>query len=210
MFHASRKIVANKDKLDVAFDNLKLKNIKTLEWSFLEEYCFVMEPLATSLDLLQGEKTCFLGYVAPTIIALRLKLIQSTHLVYCKPLAFSIVRNLEKRFHYLFDLELPKSKPFVLSAISLPKFKLSWVVPVRHLEMSKILFLSECNLLNITENNFDVSNESDDNECSDHEFYDILSGDYFVQNARPFKSNAKSTNLASVQAFSYFDTKKKI
>jgi len=96
MFHAVKKVVANKEKLGVAFDNLKLKKIKTLEWSFLEEYYFVMEPLATSLDLLQGEKTCFLGYVAPTVIALRLKLIQATHSVYCKPLAFSIVLSLEK------------------------------------------------------------------------------------------------------------------
>lgn len=208
MFHAVRKVVANKEKLGVAFDNLKLKKIKTLEWSFLEEYCFVMEPLATSLDLLQGENTCFLGYVAPTIIALRLKLIQATHLVYCKPLAFSIVLSLEKRFNYLFDLELSKSKPFILSAISLPKFKLGWV-PARHLEICKKLFLSECNLLNITENNFDMSNESDDSECSDHEFYDILSGDGYVHDVRPSKSNAKSTNLASVQALSYFDTKKK-
>lgn len=40
MFHAVRKVVANKEKLGVAFDNLKLKKIKTFEWSFLEEYFF--------------------------------------------------------------------------------------------------------------------------------------------------------------------------
>jgi len=108
----------------------------------------------------------------------------------------------------LFDLELSKSKPFILSAISLPKFKLGWV-PARHLEMCKKLFLSECNLLNITEHNFDTSNESDVSECSDHEFYDIISGDCSVQDVRPLKSNAKSKNLASVQALSYFDAKKK-
>jgi len=34
---------------------------------FLEEYCRVMEPLATATDKLQGEKKSFLGYVAPTI-----------------------------------------------------------------------------------------------------------------------------------------------
>jgi hypothetical protein len=52
------------------------------------------------------------------------------------------------------------------------------------------LSLPECNLLNITENNFEISNESNDNECNNHEFYDILSRDYFVQDVRPLESNA--------------------
>lgn len=31
----------------------------------------IMSPLAISLDILQGEKMCFLGLVAPTIITLK-------------------------------------------------------------------------------------------------------------------------------------------
>lgn len=208
MFHAVKKVVINKEKLSISFDKLKFKKLKIIEWTFLEEYCLVMEPLATSLDLLQGEKTCFLGYVAPTIIALRLKLIQSTHLIYCKPLALSIIFNLEKRFNYLFDLELSKSKPFILSAISLPKFKLSWI-PVRYLHMCKKLFIAECNSLYLIENNSEINNDSE--ESSD-DFFQILGGESSLEDLTPLnkiKRNLKSTNLASVQALSYFDTKKK-
>jgi len=81
----------------------------------------------------------FFRVVAPTVIALSLKLIQATHLFYCKPLAFSIDLSLEKRFNYLFDLEFSKSKPFILSAISLPKFKLGWVPTFRNVQ--KIIFV---------------------------------------------------------------------
>lgn len=57
------------------------------EWTFLEEYSKIMEPLAVALDKLQGEKTSFLKYVAPTIIVLKRLLIQSKHLQYRKLLS---------------------------------------------------------------------------------------------------------------------------
>lgn len=210
MYFAVKKVITNKEKLLVAFDELKLNKLKQSEWAFLDEYCLIMEPLATSLDLMQGEKNCFLGYVAPTIVALRLKLIQSTHLIYCKPLVFSIIKSLEERFKHIFDLTLTKSKPFILSAISHPKFKLSWL-PSRYLAVCKQLFITECNLQYSIENRTD-ENGSDDNENSDHEFYQILSGDISLENQISFQGSnniSKNTNIASVQALSYLDTKKK-
>ncbi|KAL5245976.1 hypothetical protein ACI65C_013384 [Semiaphis heraclei] len=110
LFFAVKKVLIHKDKLLNVFEELKLKKLKKSELKFLEEYCLVMEPLALALDKLQGEQSCFLGFVAPTIIALRLKLIQLTHLIYCKKLAHLLIVSLEKRFIYLFDLEHPKSK----------------------------------------------------------------------------------------------------
>jgi len=59
IFFAAKKIVSYKDKLVSTFDDLKLSKLTLNEWSFLEEYCSVMEPLAISLDKLQGEKTYF-------------------------------------------------------------------------------------------------------------------------------------------------------
>jgi len=106
-----------------------------------------MEPLELSLDILQGERSIFLGYVVPTIIALRLKLIQATHLQYCRPLSLLIIVSLEKRFDYIFKLETPKSRTFILASISHPNFKLNWV-PVRYTNLCKKLFISECDKIN--------------------------------------------------------------
>ncbi|CAI6346004.1 unnamed protein product [Macrosiphum euphorbiae] len=129
-----------------------------------------MEPLAISLDKLQNEKTCFLGYVIPTIIALRLKLLNSTSSVYCKPLSLLIVQSLEKRFQFVFDLEHLKSKPYILSSISHPKFKLN-CIPLKFMSVCKKLFLSECNSLNLSSNNLDSNVEPVDNDGGD--FYNI-------------------------------------
>lgn len=141
LFFAVKKVLVNEDKLVSAFYDLKINKLKSSEWKFIEKYCLVMEPLATSLNKLQDEKSCYLGYVAPTIISLRLKLIQFTHLIYCKPLSFLIINSLENRFHYLFDLECSKSKVFILSSITHPKFKISWVL-ARFLNQCKKLFVS--------------------------------------------------------------------
>jgi len=104
-FDAVKKIIAHKETVKSSFTELKLEQLTKKNWVFLEEYCAVMEPLAISLDKLQAEKSCFLGYVAPTIISLRLLLIQKTNLIYCRPLALSIIKSLEKRFDFIFDLE---------------------------------------------------------------------------------------------------------
>lgn len=84
-----------------------------------------------SLDKWREEKSCFLGYVIPTFSALRLKLVSSTHLLYCRPLALLIIQSIEKRFDYIFNLEHIKSKPFILVTVSHLKFKLSGI-PARY------------------------------------------------------------------------------
>jgi hypothetical protein len=169
-----------------------------------------MGPLAMALDKLQGEKSCFLGYVAPTIIALRLKLIQFTHLVYCKRLAHLLIVSLEKRFSYLFDLENSKSKAFILASISHPKFKLSWA-PVRYLSLCKKLFISECDILNSIEITSSGTNNSGDDETdgSDSEFYQILNGNTRFEESTELSRSVKNTNISSVQALSYLECKKK-
>lgn len=102
-------------------------------------------------------------------------MIQSTHLTYCKPLVLLIIISIEKRLNYLFDLEHPKSKA---SFISHPNSKLSWV-STRFMNLckkKKKLFLSKCDFMTLIENNYGLNNKSDDeNDCSDNEFYKILS-----------------------------------
>jgi len=77
-------------------------------------------------------------------------LIQASHLTHCRPLSLLVIKSLEKRFDYIYKLETPPSKTFILASISHPNFKLNWV-PVRYQKLCKQLFLSECDKINAVE-----------------------------------------------------------
>lgn len=141
-----KKILAYKNKLNTVFEKLKLQKLRNNEIEFLEEFVMIMAPLATSIDILQGEEMSILGLVAPTLIVLRNKLKNCIHLTYCNPLATGIVLNLEKRFKHVFELDHSNSRIYVLSAISFPRFKLNWI-PEAYVELCKDLFLKEVFIL---------------------------------------------------------------
>lgn len=209
-FDAIKKIISHKKTVISSFSNLKLQQLNKKEWAFLEEYCLVMESLAISLDKIQAEKSCFLGYVAPTIITLRLLLIQQTNLTYCRCLALQIIKSLEKRFSFILDLENIKSKPYIIASISHPKFKLLWIPP-RFLTACKNIFLSECNFMNSVSNSDFKENENDSAD-SDEEFYGILKQNKYSLNhstAESAQTNNDDSNDATVQALSYLDSKNK-
>lgn len=215
-YDATKKILEHKKKLVTLFDILNLQKLNSSEWLFLEEYCTLLEPLANSLDKLQGEKHNYLGYVAPTLIVLRKLLIQSTNLKHCRPLCLSLITSLEKRFNYIFDLSDPKSKTYIIASISHPKFKLSWV-PVRYKNLCKNIFLNECETISITIEN--KLPELTDNEDSDSDgFFNNLSEHSTININSPTQTqhydstddnNIRVSNAASVQALTFLNSKKK-
>jgi len=214
-YDAIKKILEHKKKIMTLFDILKLNKLKGNEWVFLEEYCLLLEPLANSLDKLQGEKHNYLGFVAPTLIVLRKLLIQSTNLKHCRPLCLSLISSLEKRFNYVFDLSDPKSKTYIIASISHPKFKLSWV-PVRYTNLCKNIFLNECEIISATIEN--KSSGSTDNEDSDSDgFFNSLSERSTIDICTPAQSQdndstedtIRVSNAASVQALTFLNSKKK-
>ncbi|KAL4083950.1 hypothetical protein QTP88_029266 [Uroleucon formosanum] len=214
----SKKILFYKEKLIPVFEELKLNKLKTTEWLFLKEYCEVMEPLASALDKLQGEKRSYLGYVAPTILSIRLFLLNSTNRRgYCKPLSLCIIQNLEKRFDYLFNLSSSKSKAFILASISHPKFKMNWV-PVRYKNVCRNLFIDECNtlsaIINSSPNSGSSSEEND--ESDDDKFYNNLLENSSPENCIDDNTNEsqcsnerRNTNLSGIQSSSFLNSKKK-
>lgn len=204
MYDAVHKVVTNKQNLVLVFNELKIKKMKKNEWSFLEEYCKVMSPLAISLDKLQGERSCHLGFVAPTILALRLLLIQMNNFVHCRPLCFNIISSLEKRFDYILDLKKVKSKSFILSAISHPKFKLSWV-PDRYKSYCKQIFFDEIYLINTDKDAVLNTDENVDSDNSDQEFFQVLS-----ENCLDVDIDIQSNhNCINAQAMEYLNSKNK-
>ena len=89
--------------------------------AFLKEYIDVMAPVAASLDILQGEQNCSLGYVLPTLTVLKGKL-QKVTVKHTRPLRDALLRGIDSRFANLFC-----DKEFLMAAVTHPMFKLAWI-----------------------------------------------------------------------------------
>lgn len=144
MYRAVQRLVELSNKLTQIFDELNLPKLNKCEIEFLKEYSQTMEPLASTLDCLQGDLNSFLGMLLPKLIQLRnrLKRMLTDSLQFCSPLANAQLRGIEKRFKDLLALDLqntcdPLVKEAVLAAISHPLYKLKWVPPERRDEFSQ-------------------------------------------------------------------------
>jgi len=62
------------DQLTDICGKLGVTKLHPHEVTFLREYVEVLQPLSHSIDLLQGEKRCYLGFLIPTILSLKSKL----------------------------------------------------------------------------------------------------------------------------------------
>jgi hypothetical protein len=92
-----------------------------------------MEPLAVTLDQLQGDQNCFNGMLLPNLVQLRrqLNVYAGEQLIYCTPLVKCILTGLETRYNSMFnfDLSVPEAKDAIFAGVSHPQFKLKWVPP---------------------------------------------------------------------------------
>lgn len=104
-------------------ESLQKPKLKASEFEFLEEYRRVMEPLVKSIDLLQGEENCFLGFILPTLFQIIRTLHFLPHLVYCEPLKNAILSGIPRRFNHILNSKNDSSKSYVFATISLSKFK---------------------------------------------------------------------------------------
>lgn len=120
------------DKIRQVCTKLNLPKLKVIELEFLEEYAKVTEPVARELDMLKGDKNCFLGALLPTLIALRKKMIdlkQNHSIKHAQALVETILDGLDNRFGHAFKMKLsrPRFKELAIARRISPCSKCRWI-----------------------------------------------------------------------------------
>ena len=178
-YDSVKKIISSEAELTDLCKALNLPSFLHSEIQFLKEYIVVMAPMAASLDILQGEQQCTLGYVLPTLTVLKKKLGQTTSR-HVRPLQLSLLQGLNKRFGSLFT-----DKSFLLAAISHPKFKIAWCDdPAIRAQCTQLLENAILNTDNditldtpdATSSSVGLHSDIDSAQCSD-DFFDFTNAD---------------------------------
>ena len=124
-YDAVSRITENSlEELNTLCTRLELRRFTEKELTFLKEYCKVLYPLVRGLDILQGEENCYYGTLLPTLVTIlrKTKAIKTQLSTMTTGMAFSVEDAIKRRFEKVLD-----SKVAIISAITLPKFKLKWV-----------------------------------------------------------------------------------
>lgn len=87
------------EKLNQVMDFNTLSRILSEEAVFINEFCDIFEPVAESLDFLQGKKAMYMGYLLPTLHALekKIKRKQCKPMTYCTLLLEAVLRSIKKK-----------------------------------------------------------------------------------------------------------------
>ncbi|EFA13333.1 Zinc finger BED domain-containing protein 4-like Protein [Tribolium castaneum] len=133
LYDALTQILQEKDHLLELFEKLGIKTqmLKDTEIAILTDYCQILKPLANSIDILQGEKNTFFGYLMPTLGSLFKKMERLSNTLETSNVAYKILKACQeallKRFQVFFDFSKAEAKEAIVASFTLPKFKLRWV-----------------------------------------------------------------------------------
>ncbi len=113
-----------RDQLHTVMTELKLKHFQLPEIAFLREWAQIMGIVARALDIIQGEKTSYLGCLLLVVVASKMKLssAKEKNPVYCLPLVDAMLDEIDKRCRHLMDdLDCQLASGFH------PKFRMRWL-----------------------------------------------------------------------------------
>lgn len=121
------------EQLDDICGRLGVTRLHPHGLTFLREYTAVLQPLAQSIDLLQGEKKCYLGFLILTILSLKPKLSDKLpHAIYTADIITAVTEALGSRFGAMLS-----SHEAMMAAATMPKFRLCWLPAEKKEDMCK-------------------------------------------------------------------------
>jgi len=100
---------------------LKQEQMTDADMQFLVAYAKVMKPIVLAMNVLQGEKTTYLGTLIPTIMGVKSKLDQSTDRL-VSPLVSALSAGIDRRFQAVLS-----DKEHLIASVLHPNFKLHFL-----------------------------------------------------------------------------------
>lgn len=149
LYDCVRAMINNKEKLTNLCVFLDVPFLTPIEIEYLEEYCQLMEPMASALKFLQTESQMLYGYFLPSLVTIKVKLHKLDFYSF-KHLSFAgeqIGNKLFERFQNFYEIR-PECINAVIAAVSCPviKFKfvkaLSQIVPKVTTESIRSYFIN--------------------------------------------------------------------
>lgn len=196
LYVALQKIVDIKLKCPLLFQALQNRTmILDDEFKYIEEHLKCTKPVADALDM-QGEKFAYYGIVVPTLISLKRKLehLNTREFQYCKPVAQSLLENINRRFAHFFDFSSEESINAAIAALAHPEFKNRWLSCVAPGNHNKLLTAFKDSVS--AEIQCKSTNENDIVDTSENNFFD-----FGEENAE----NSSSTLEPEVQIANFFN-----
>ncbi|XP_057336374.1 uncharacterized protein LOC130674944 [Microplitis mediator] len=129
LYNSILQIFGLKQKLLVCNKELGVINpLDELDFRFMEEWLHCNQPIARAIDILQGDQLACYGYLLPSLISIKNKLIDCKELKmqFCLKLAVGLVKAIDVRFKKIFQVE-EEGKMAAAAAASHPLFKLDWL-----------------------------------------------------------------------------------
>ncbi|CAI5682826.1 unnamed protein product [Oreochromis niloticus] len=175
-YHAIEKLMnLPESQLNEICEQLKVAKLHPQETVFLREYAAILKPLAYSVNLLQGEKNCYFGYVIPTLLSLKAKLSEKlTQVQFSTHILLAIIKAIDTRFAAVLA-----SHEARMAASTIPKFRLWWLADDERESMRRTM-VQEARLLNTEPSNdssttghASVGNELEDDD--DDSFFSFQS-----------------------------------
>jgi len=131
-FYAVERVISiGAEKVKVCQASLKQAAVTDNDMLFLTSYAKVMKPVVHAMNVLQGEKTTYLGHLIPTIIGLKCKLKKSTDKVVV-PLVKALSDGIDKRFSSVLA-----DKEHLVASVLLPQFKLNFLPEDARLDIKR-------------------------------------------------------------------------
>lgn len=145
----------------------QLRLLTVNDFTVMAEYEKIFLPVSKSLDILQGDKINSQGWIMPVLLSMRQRIEDATPVSNIgRDFKNLMLKLIDNRFSKTLDFNL-SNKDFILSAVSLPKFKLNFIKNNGDKTFARNMLLDECKILADERNAMDENVDTDENVQND-------------------------------------------